>query len=182
MPNSARSPEKQGGAATTPKGDAVRRCLRRLAKKLQRARVVDERPDGRRERRRKSQSRKQADGRVAGVIDGTAREREDAVASAIAYCKETMSGRRSGTSPPPPSPGLDSCLLDRPEEKIGTAGTASRLKCPALRRDVSLLEWLPEAPACTSSATVPHHRGCAACDGMYLNNHPSTLLHAWAHV
>ncbi|KAM0898411.1 hypothetical protein ACQ4PT_021956 [Festuca glaucescens] len=162
-PNSARSPEKQGGAVATPKGDAVRRCLRSLAKMLQRNRagVVDEQPKERRERRRKRRSRKQPNGRVAGVIDGTAREREDGIASAIAYCKETMSGRRSGTSRPPPSPSLDGWLLDRPEEEFGTA---ARCKCPVLRRDVLLLEWLPEAPACTSSAAVPHHCGRDAFD------------------
>ncbi|CAM0909556.1 unnamed protein product [Alopecurus aequalis] len=158
-PNSARSPEKPGGAASTPRGDAVKRCLRRIAKKLQRAaRADDEHPDGRRQKRRKNRSKTMPNGRPPAVVDGTAREREQAVASAIAYCKETMS-RPRGTSPTPTSPNLNGRLLDRPEEDIGSACAAARCNCPALRRDASLLEWLPEV-----HAAVPHQRGCAASD------------------
>jgi hypothetical protein len=171
-PNSGLSPDKHDGAEAAPKGDAVRQCLRRLAKKLQRAAGADdEKPGVRWERRRKSRSKTKPDTedrRGARVVDGTTREREEAVAGAIAYCKETSSRRRSGTSPPPPSPSLDCWLMDRPEEEIGTACAAARCKCPGLRRDVSLLEWLPEAPACTPSAAVPHHCGYASCDGMFL--------------
>ena len=150
----------------------MRRCLRRLARKLQRAAGADdERPEGRRGRRRKSRSKTMPDGRGAAVVDGTAREREEAVASAIAYCKETTTSGRRGTPPLPPSPSLDGCLLDRPEEEIGAARAAARCKFPALRRDVSLLEWLPETPACTSTAAVKHHRCCDdTSDGTFLKD------------
>jgi hypothetical protein len=140
--NSAHSPVREGGDTAAPKGHAVRRCLRRFAKNLQRAGAADERPDGR--RRRKGRATK-PDGRGTAVEDGTAREREEAVASAIAYCKET--------SRPPlaPSPSLDGWLLVRPEEEIGTTSATSRCECEGQG---------------TSSAAAPHH-GHAACEGTF---------------
>ncbi|XP_045086883.1 uncharacterized protein [Aegilops tauschii subsp. strangulata] len=124
--NSARSPVREGGACDTaaPKGHAVRRCLRRFAKNLQRAGAADERPDGR--RRRKGRATR-PDGRGAAAEDGTAREREEAVASAIAYCKE--SSRQRCRPPLAPSPSLDGWLLVRPEEEIGNSTTSAASHC-----------------------------------------------------
>ena len=144
--NSARSPVREGGDTAARKGHALRRCLRRFARNLQRAGAADERPDGR--GRRKGQAMK-PDGRVAAGEDGTARAREEAVASAIAYCKE--SSRQRCRPPLPPSPSLDGWLLVRPEEEIGTSAMSAISPCEC------------EAQG-TSSAAAPHH-GHAACDG-----------------
>ncbi|KAM3193307.1 hypothetical protein ACQJBY_070102 [Aegilops geniculata] len=143
--NSARSPVRERGDTTAPKGHALRRCLRRFARNLQRAGAADERPDGR--GRRKGRATKQH-GRVAAGEDGTARAREEAVASAIAYCKE--SSRQRCRPPLAPSPSLDGWLLVRPEEEIGTSATSAVSRCEC------------EAQG-TSSAAAPHH-GHAACD------------------
>ena len=144
--NSARSPVREGGDTAARKGHALRRCLRRFARNLQRAGAADERPDGR--GRRKGRATK-PDGRVAAGEDGTARAREEAVASAIAYCKE--SSRQRCRPPLAPSPSLDGWLLVRPEEEIGTSATSAVSPCEC------------EAQG-TSSAAAPHH-GHAACDG-----------------
>ena len=137
---------REGGDTAARKGHALRRCLRRFARNLQRAGAADERPDGR--GRRKGRATK-PDGRVAAGEDGTARAREEAVPSAIAYCKE--SSRQRCRPPLAPSPSLDGWLLVRPEEEIGTSATSAVLPCEC------------EAHG-TSSAAAPHH-GHAACDG-----------------
>jgi hypothetical protein len=61
---------------------------------------------------------------MAAVDDDTARERTEAVARAISYCKDTLrrgKSRSPSAPPPPPSPSLDQWLHDRQEEIIANA-------------------------------------------------------------
>ena len=124
--NSARSPVREGGDTAARKGHALRRCLQRFARNLQRTGAADERPDGR--GRRKGRATK-PDGRVTAGKDGTARAREEAVVSAIAYGKCKESSRQRCRPPLAPSPSSDSWLLVRPEEEIGTSATSAVSPC-----------------------------------------------------
>jgi hypothetical protein len=85
------------------KGDMVGRYLRKISRRLRKARS-----DG-----------KRSSSPMAAAADDTARERAESVARAIWYCKDTLrrgtsrSRSRSPSPPPPPSPSLDEWLHDR---------------------------------------------------------------------
>nr|TKW23045.1 hypothetical protein SEVIR_4G267900v2 [Setaria viridis] len=88
-------------------GDVVGRYLRKISRRLRKARRT---PD-------KGSPSPTSPRRAA---DDTAREKAETVARAIAYCKDTL--RRGATPPrPPPSPSLDDWLHDRQEEIIASA-------------------------------------------------------------
>ncbi|KAL6873820.1 hypothetical protein ACP4OV_013902 [Aristida adscensionis] len=135
----ARSPEKQEAAA--PKRDVVGRYLRKISRRLRRARAAAKDPTP-------------AGGAVA-VADDTARWREEAVASAIAYCNDTL---RRGTSPPPTSPSLDVWPLE------GISDTAAHPPSPSpsppRRRDVSLLDRQAQRTARCKTIPPPPRHGC----------------------
>ncbi|CAL4966764.1 unnamed protein product [Urochloa decumbens] len=106
----ARSPTKHEAAASIApaaptKGDAVGRYLRKISRRLRKARAAA--------------AGKQGTPPLASGCAGdyTARERAEAVARAIAYCKDTL---RRG-APPPPSPSLDDLLHGRQEEIVASA-------------------------------------------------------------
>ncbi|CAD6335719.1 unnamed protein product [Miscanthus lutarioriparius] len=70
---------------------------------------------------------------MAAVDDDTARERAEAVARAISYCKDTL--RRSSMPPPPsPSPSLDDWLLDdRDRQEVKIIASAAEQHCDDCR-------------------------------------------------
>jgi hypothetical protein len=92
----ARSPTKQHG-------DVVGRYLRRISRRLRKARRVPA----------ADQVSPSSPGRAA---DDTVRERAEAVARAVAYCKDTL---RRGAAPPP-SPSLDDWLHDWQDEILAS--------------------------------------------------------------
>ncbi|CAL5049810.1 unnamed protein product [Urochloa decumbens] len=122
----ARSPTKHEAAASIApaaptKGDAVGRYLRKISRRLRKARAA-------------SASKGSPPSRGGGG-DDTARERAEAVARAIAYCKDTL---RRGAAPPP-SPSLDELLHGRQEENVASAaarcgdGSAGSLTPPPMK-------------------------------------------------
>ncbi|PNT75483.1 uncharacterized protein LOC106866814 [Brachypodium distachyon] len=142
--NGARSPDKQLTPTTTEaaKSDSVRRCVRRLARHLQRAEGDGDRDQAPR-RRRKTKSisgrptkpplaRARATRVIRGdaVEDGTAREREEAVACAVAYCKRQQTAQckcRDGiTAPSRRRDGYpDDDLLGRRRDTAAAGGNSS---------------------------------------------------------
>jgi hypothetical protein len=104
-------PQEESAVTMAPKvkGDMVGRYLRKISRRLRKARS-----DG-----------KRSSSPMAAAADDTARERAESVARAISYCKDTLrrgkSRSRSPSPPPPPSPSLDEWLPDRQEEIIATA-------------------------------------------------------------
>lgn len=143
----ARSPEKHGeatAARTALKDDAVGKYLRKISRRLVRGRgrAADEESKGRC-LLRKSRSPLPPSRSLA---DDTTRDRQEVVAGAIAYCKETLR-RGGGTSPPPPLPSFHGWLLERNQE-VGFASAVAQCKCkesrypplPPPRRDGALLE------------------------------------------
>jgi hypothetical protein len=99
---------QQAAASVAPKGYAVGRHLRRISRRLRKARAAyKEAPAAPRR----------------GAVDDT-RERAEAVASAIAHCKETLrrgTPRRRRLPPPLSSLSLDLRLRDRQDEIIASA-------------------------------------------------------------
>jgi hypothetical protein len=72
---------------------------------------------------------------MAAVDDDTARERAEAVARAISYCKDSLR-RRSMPPPPPPSPlpSLDDWLSDdRDRQEVKIIASAAELHCDDCR-------------------------------------------------
>ena len=114
----ARAPVKQqpqAAATMAPKikGDVVGRYLRKISRRLRKARSDDG---------------KGSPSPMAAAVDDTARERAESVARAISYCKDTLRrgnsrsrSRSPSPPPPPPSPSLDEWLHDRQEEITATA-------------------------------------------------------------
>ncbi|CAN6193361.1 unnamed protein product [Urochloa humidicola] len=108
----ARSPtkkeEKTTAASTAPapteQGDVVGRYLRKISRRLRKARAAA--------------SKVSPPSHIGGAVDDTARERAEDVARAIAYCKETL---RRGDAAPPPAPSLDDLLHGRQDENIASA-------------------------------------------------------------
>ncbi|CAL5041197.1 unnamed protein product [Urochloa decumbens] len=110
----ARSPTKHEAAAAkasmspapAAKGDAVGRYLRKISRRLRKARAAAVSNKG------------SPPSRGGGAGDDTARERAEAVARAISYCKETL---RLGAEATPPSPSLGDLLHGRQPEIIASA-------------------------------------------------------------
>ncbi|OEL28300.1 hypothetical protein BAE44_0010681 [Dichanthelium oligosanthes] len=106
----ARSPTKKedsaAAASTAPaaKGDVVGRYLRKISRRLRKARAPN----------------KGSPSPGCAAVDDTVRERAESVARAVSYCKDTL--RRGTSSPrPAPSPSLDDWLHDRQEEIVASA-------------------------------------------------------------
>ncbi|KAJ1260514.1 hypothetical protein BS78_10G238100 [Paspalum vaginatum] len=159
---------RAGAASMAPKGDAVGKYLRRISRRLRRARSggqVSPSPSG------------------AAAVDDTARESAESVARAIAYCKDTL---RRGAPAPSPSPSLGDWLHDGQEEIIASAAAPcnergdSRPAPPRPRRPGWSLEMQTlgnrrKEPPCrdssvTASAVIngkepPHHDHATECRG-----------------
>jgi len=96
-------------ASVAPKGYAVGRHLRWISRRLRKARAGN---------------KETAAAPRRGAVDDTARERAEAVASAIAHCKETLrrgTPRRRRLPSPLSSLSLDLWLRDRQDEIIASA-------------------------------------------------------------
>ncbi|KAG2608112.1 hypothetical protein PVAP13_4NG285900 [Panicum virgatum] len=106
----ARSNTKHDDAAAAnvapaAKGDVAGRYLRKISRRLRKARNPKGSPPS-----------------PWCAVDDTARERAESVARAIAYCKDTLR-RGGGAAParPPPPPSLDDWLHNRQEDIIACA-------------------------------------------------------------
>ena len=113
----------QASASVAPKGDAVWRYLRlrRISRQLRKVRAANKESPA-------------APRRAA--VDDTARERAEAVASAIAHCKETLrrgTTRRRRLPPPLCSLSLDLWLRDRQDEIIASAAAHCDDECGGSR-------------------------------------------------
>ncbi|KAJ1260517.1 hypothetical protein BS78_10G238400 [Paspalum vaginatum] len=129
----ARAPAKQdddvaAAASTAPKGDAVGKYLRRISRRLRKARSA-------------GKASPSASPSPRGADDDTARERADSVARAIAYCKDTL--WRGAAPPTPPSPSLDDWLHDRQGEIIAGAEARGNERRDSQRMESSCLATSP---------------------------------------
>ncbi|PUZ59378.1 hypothetical protein GQ55_4G036300 [Panicum hallii var. hallii] len=114
------------------KGDVVGRQLRKISRRLRKARNPN----------------KGSPSSPRSAVDDTARERAESVARAISYCKDTL---RRGAAPaqPPPSPSLDDWLHDRQEEIIASAA--------AHCHERTYSQTPPPRPPSPSTASVVAH-------------------------
>jgi hypothetical protein len=148
--------------APAAKGDVVGRYLRKISRRLRKARNPN----------------KGSPPSPRCAVDDTARERAESVARAISYCKDTL---RRGAAPaqPPPSPSLDDWLHDRQEEIIASAA--------AHCHERTYSQTPPPRPPSPSTASVvahgdgeesPHH-GRDANDSRFLASR-AAQSGAWA--
>ncbi|KAK3134417.1 hypothetical protein QOZ80_6AG0548870 [Eleusine coracana subsp. coracana] len=101
--------QQEESANAAPKGDLVTRYLRKISRRLRKARAVNK------------DSPPPPCRAAVVVVDDTARERAEAVASAVAYCKESLRRGRSTALRPVSSPSLDCWLQGWHEEVIAAA-------------------------------------------------------------
>lgn len=138
----AKQDEEEAAATTAPprvKGDVVGRCLRKISKRLRKARSDD--------------GGKASPSSTAAVDDDTARERAESVARAISYCKDTLRPRTSPSPSPPPSSSLDDWLHDRQEEIVASAAAAVRTAGWPLGMQQTMAKRLKESPCSAASPT-----------------------------
>lgn len=120
----AKQDEEEAAATTAPtrvKGDVVGRCLRKISKRLRKARSDD--------------GGKASPSSTAAVDDDTARERAESVARAISYCKDTLRPRTQPSPSPPPSPSIDDDWLHDRQEDIVASAAAAAARCDERSRD-----------------------------------------------
>jgi hypothetical protein len=120
----AKQDEEEAAATTAPtrvKGDVVGRCLRKISKRLRKARSDD--------------GGKASPSSTAAVDDDTARERAESVARAISYCKDTLRPRTQPSPSPPPSPSIDDDWLHDRQEEIVASAAAAAARCDERSRD-----------------------------------------------
>lgn len=139
----AKQDEEEAAATTAPtrvKGDVVGRCLRKISKRLRKARSDD--------------GGKASPSSTAAVDDDTARERAESVARAISYCKDTLRPRTQPSPSPPPSPSIDDDWLhDRQEEIVASAAAAVRTAGWPLGMQQTMAKRLKESPCSAASPT-----------------------------
>jgi hypothetical protein len=111
--------QHQAAASVAPKGHAVGRPLRKISRRLRKARAANNETPAAPRR---------------GAVDDTARQRTEAVASAIAHCKETLrrgTPRRRRLPPRLSSLSLDLWLRDRQDDIIASAADCGDARRPA---------------------------------------------------